>query len=208
MVSVSDVKKLNAKIEKINKEKTRAEAQREMLSERLEQELESFKKQYGIDLKGTSFEETKRLVQQEVEKVSKQVEDEYNLKSKVVSAVESEDYELAKKLLGIPVETSASQAVTVASEVDSSDGLLDDTEELDSLLESLEDSDEESNEEINNDAESGEEPSDINNEDDDEEIIPDLSGINLDIGDDDDFGFEDEDFGFGNALSGSQFLNV
>ena len=204
MVSVSDVKKLNAKIEKINKEKTRAEAQREMLSERLEQELESFKKQYGVDLKGTSFEETKRLVQQEVEKVSKQVEDEYNLKSKVVSAVESEDYELAKKLLGIPVETPASQAVTVASEVDSSDGLLDDTKELDSLLESLENSDEE----INTDVESGGEPSDINNEDDDEEIIPDLSGINLDIGDDDDFGFEDEDFGFGNALSGSQFLNV
>ena len=104
MVNAKDVQSLNSRIETINTNRTKAKTQQEMLQQRLEEELDNYKSQFGVDLKKDSLAQTKVLINAEVKKVVDEVQKEYELKEKVVSAIESGDYEEAYKLLGIKQE--------------------------------------------------------------------------------------------------------
>ena len=100
-VSVKDVERLNEKIEGLNTDRTKTETRKEVLTQNLEKELKAYAEAYGVDLKGKKFSETFKNIQREAQKVSQQIEEEFELKSKVVSAIESGDIAEANKLLGI-----------------------------------------------------------------------------------------------------------
>lgn len=119
MISAKDVQLLNGQIENIHTEKTKAETKQEMLKKQLTEELESYKTQFGVDLQGKSISETKALIEAEVKKVTTEVEKEYNLKVKVVDAINRNDFDEAYRLLGIQVESEepVKEQVKVEEEV-------------------------------------------------------------------------------------------
>ena len=119
MISAKDVQLLNGQIENIHTEKTKAETKQEMLKKQLTEELESYKIQFGVDLQGKSISETKALIEAEVKKVTTEVEKEYNLKVKVVDAINRNDFDEAYRLLGIQVESEepVKEQVKVEEEV-------------------------------------------------------------------------------------------
>lgn len=119
MISAKDVQLLNGQIENIHTEKTKAETKQEMLKKQLTEELESYKTQFGVDLQGKSISETKALIEAEVKKVTTEVEKEYNLKVKVVDAINRNDFDEAYHLLGIQVESEepVKEQVKVEEEV-------------------------------------------------------------------------------------------
>lgn len=104
MVSSKDVQILNKKIEIIMQQKVKAETQQEMLKKRLSQELTEYSNQFGVSLQGKTFTSTRKLIIEETKKVTSEVEAEFALKEKVVSAIESGDINTAYALLGIEVK--------------------------------------------------------------------------------------------------------
>lgn len=115
-VSVAQVEALNEKIEKLNTSRTATETKKEILTQNLTKKLAEYAEKYGIDLNGSKFSETFKNIQAEAQKVSAEVETEYNLKQSVVSAIESGDIAEANKLLGIS-EDEDSEEVEVLEEI-------------------------------------------------------------------------------------------
>lgn len=105
MVNAKNVQSLNDRIEKINNQRVKTETQHEMLTKRLNSELDSYKEQFGVDLVGKSFTETRKKINAEIKKVTSEVEAEFELKEKVVSAIDAGDIAEAYRLLGIEVKT-------------------------------------------------------------------------------------------------------
>lgn len=104
MISAKEVQVLNSQIESIHTEKTKAETKQEMLKKQLSEEIQSYKTQFGVNLEGKTVAETMKLIEAEVKKVTSEVEKEYNLKVKVVEAINRGDFEEAYDLLGIKSE--------------------------------------------------------------------------------------------------------
>ena len=121
-MNANEIKVLNDKIEKIQVQRTKAETKREVLMSRLESEISKYEKEYGVSLKGATLKDTVKAISVEQKKVSKGIEEEYNLKLKVVSAIESGNIEEANSLLGIE---------TPVNDFDVDD--IEDTEELDEV---------------------------------------------------------------------------
>lgn len=101
---VQEVQSLNKKIESINVQRTKAEAKVEMLRKQLAQEVVEYKKTYRVDLSDSSFAKLSGKVKAELSKVSDEIKAEFELKQKVVQAIDEGRYEDAYKLLGIEVE--------------------------------------------------------------------------------------------------------
>lgn len=100
-VSVKDVDNLNKRIEKINLDYTKRKTQRDMLKEHIESGIKAYMKEFGVNLGGSNIEEIRAKITEEYNKIVKTVEDEYQLKLKVVQAIEDGNYEEAGKLLGV-----------------------------------------------------------------------------------------------------------
>lgn len=233
-ISVKEVELLNKKIDKINVESTKIKTRQEMLQKRLEQEAKDYKERFGVDLLGSSIDETIKKFKEERKRVSDVVNKEYDLKLKVVKAIEEGDYSYAKSLLGIedesespsiedinetPEDTVQPNEVTESKEdlhteesfgFDSLD--LDDDEDIEED-EDVEEVEEESKEEEENSIK----PSDFlksvgavtgnSIKEVSEEIEPKKGKINisdLDLDEDDDEDIND-DFGFGDILAGTKF---
>ena len=98
---VNDVKALNDRIEKIQKERTKAEMKKEMLERRLQDEIAKYEKTYKVSLSGKNFDATKALIKAEGARVSKAIQEEYAFKLKVVEAIEKGNIAEANKLLNI-----------------------------------------------------------------------------------------------------------
>ena len=96
---INDVKVLNDRIEKIQKERTKAEMKKEMLERKLQEEIAKYEKAYNITLNGKNFEATKALIKAEGARVSKAIQEEYSFKLSVVEAIEKGDIATANKLL-------------------------------------------------------------------------------------------------------------
>jgi len=107
MATVQEVQLLNKKIESINTQRTKIETQEEMLKKRLEGELNEFEEKFGIKLKGKTLAETKKLIEAQVKKQTEAIKKEYDVKSKVVAAIDSGDIDQANELLGNKVEKVA-----------------------------------------------------------------------------------------------------
>lgn len=126
-ISVNEVERLNEKIEGLNTTRTKTETRKEMLTQSLEKELKEYADLYGVNLQGNKFSQTYRNIQEEAKKVSEQIKEEYELKLKVVSAIESGDIDEANKLLGIEdkseeVEEEAKELQGTSEESESDEG--------------------------------------------------------------------------------------
>ena len=209
MVNAKDVQSLNSRIETINTNRTKAKTQQEMLQQRLEEELDNYKSQFGVDLKKGSLAQTKVLINAEVKKVVDEVQKEYELKEKVVSAIESGDYKEAYKLLGIkqeveelveePTEEVSEEPTEVEVKPEVENPVISDFD-----MESL-------------DLDDVDEPMDLDMEEDIElpkskkkEVPEGTSNVEdafsgMEVEDDDLPGIDDSDFGFKDELMGSKF---
>lgn len=220
MVSAKDVQQLNTKIEKINTNRTKAKTQQEMLLQRLDEELENYKNQYGVNLKKDSLTQTKALISDEIKKVTSAVQEEYELKEKVVRAIDEGDYDTAYKLLGVEeeieeevVEESLDKGTKDLEDnfdmedLDDSDVELDDDFDMgDFDMEGLDDSD---SEEEPEEVESSKEAS-ITSASSKKKAPEGTSSIEdafsgMEVEEDDLPGLDDEDFGFKDELMGSKF---
>ena len=115
-VTVRAVERLNEKIEKLNQHRTKVQTTQELLESQLATAIEEYKKNYGIDLKGKDFKATKKLIEAECVRVSKEIEDEYSLKDQVVEAIESGDITKAESLLGVSHEEDVPEEVAEKEE--------------------------------------------------------------------------------------------
>ena len=203
-ISVNEVERLNEKIEGLNTTRTKTETRKEMLTQSLEKELKEYADLYGVNLQGNKFSQTYRNIQEEAKKVSEQIKEEYELKLKVVSAIESGDIDEANKLLGIEDKSEEVeeelQGTSEESESDEGDFTEEDFGEL-STPEDKEIPDGMSPIEVA--------VQDIDEEDEDEDNVESLGGLNIgkdflvdeDEDEDDDVeGFSMEDF------TGEKFL--
>lgn len=103
-VSVTEVRNLNKRIEKINTERTKTETRVSMLKDQLSRKLKDYKENYGVDLYSEDFRKLCAMVEEETTKVRKEVAEEYEFKEKIVSLIEQGNIDEANKMLGIYVE--------------------------------------------------------------------------------------------------------
>lgn len=217
-MNANEIKVLNDKIERIQVQRTKAETKREVLMSRLESEISKYEKEYGVSLKGDTLKDTIKAISVEQKKVSKGIEEEYNLKSKVVSAIESGNIEEANTLLGIetPINDFDVEDIEDAEDLDEVSPVEDDTKDvpeeednfgIDEDEFSLDDDDTE-DEDVFGLSEAEEESSEkvktpigssvddtvkeLDNDDDDEDIYSGLDNVDFD------------DFGFGSILNGTE----
>lgn len=216
-MNANEIKVLNDKIEKIQVQRTKAETKREVLMSRLESEISKYEKEYGVSLKGATLKDTVKAISVEQKKVSKGIEEEYNLKLKVVSAIESGNIEEANSLLGIetPVNDFDVDDLEDTEELEEVTPVEDDTtnnsEETDdfgideadfNLEDDGEDEDvfglNEDEEEVTEKAKTpigssvDDTVKELDNEEDDEDIYSGLDNVDFD------------DFGFGSILNGTE----
>lgn len=217
-MNANEIKVLNDKIERIQVQRTKAETKREVLMSRLESEISKYEKEYGVSLKGDTLKDTIKAISVEQKKVSNGIEEEYNLKSKVVSAIESGNIEEANNLLGIetPINDFDVEDIEDAEDLDEVSPVEDDTKDvpeeednfgIDEDEFSLDDDDAE-DEDVFGLSEAEEESSEkvktpigssvddtvkeLDNDDDDEDIYSGLDNVDFD------------DFGFGSILNGTE----
>ena len=217
-MNANEIKVLNDKIERIQVQRTKAETKREVLMSRLESEISKYEKEYGVSLKGDTLKDTIKAISVEQKKVSKGIEEEYNLKSKVVSAIESGIIEEANTLLGIetpindfdvediedtedldevfPVEDDTKDVPEEEDNfgIDEDEFSLDDDDAEDEDVFGLSEAEEESSEKVKTPIGSSVDDTvkELDNGDDDEDIYSGLDNVDFD------------DFGFGSILNGTE----
>lgn len=215
-MNANEIKVLNDKIERIQVQRTKAETKREVLMSRLESEISKYEKEHGVSLKGDTLKDTIKAISVEQKKVSKGIEEEYNLKSKVVSAIESGNIEEANTLLGIetPINDFDVEDIEDTEDLDEVSPVEDDTKDvpeeednfgIDEDEFSLDDDDaedvfglseaeEESSEKVKTPIGSSVDDTvkELDNDDDDEDIYSGLDNVDFD------------DFGFGSILNGTE----
>lgn len=217
-MNANEIKVLNDKIERIQVQRTKAETKREVLMSRLESEISKYEKEYGVSLKGDTLKDTIKAISVEQKKVSKGIEEEYNLKSKVVSAIESSNIEEANTLLGIetpindfdvediedtedldevsPVEDDTKDVPEEEDNfgIDEDEFSLDDDDAEDEDVFGLSEAEEESSEKVKTPIGSSVDDTvkELDNGDDDEDIYSGLDNVDFD------------DFGFGSILNGTE----
>lgn len=217
-MNANEIKVLNDKIERIQVQRTKAETKREVLMSRLESEISKYEKEYGVSLKGDTLKDTIKAISVEQKKVSKGIEEEYNLKSKVVSAIESGNIEEANNLLGIetpindfdvediedtedldevsPVEDDTKDVPEEEDNfgIDEDEFSLDDDDAEDEDVFGLSEAEEESSEKVKTPIGSSVDDTvkELDNDDDDEDIYSGLDNVDFD------------DFGFGSILNGTE----
>jgi hypothetical protein len=217
-MNANEIKVLNDKIERIQVQRTKAETKREVLMSRLESEISKYEKEYGVSLKGDTLKDTIKAISVEQKKVSKGIEEEYNLKSKVVSAIESGNIEEANTLLGIetpindfdvediedtedldevsPVEDDTKDVPEEEDNfgIDEDEFSLDDDDVEDEDVFGLSEAEEESSEKVKTPIGSSVDDTvkELDNDDDDEDIYSGLDNVDFD------------DFGFGSILNGTE----
>lgn len=137
--TLAQVEQLNDRIEKLNTDRTKTETRKEVLMQNLDKLLDSYAKDYGIDLRGQKFSETYKKIQAEAQEVSADIQKEYSLKEKVVSAIESGDIDEAYELLGIPQEEDEESEEEVVDEEVEEEGVKEESEEIEEPEEEEED---------------------------------------------------------------------
>lgn len=148
-MDVKQVKELNARIEKIQTQRTKVETKREMMLANLSTELEKYAATYGVDMRTAKLSSTKAAVEKEKAAVEGVIKQEYELKNKVVSAIESGDIALAKRLLGVVDTADEEEFPQETADGDDFDSSVEQSESSDESDELWDDESEES-------AESGE----------------------------------------------------
>ena len=218
-MNVNQVEVLNKKIKANQQNRTKAETRREMLMSNLNSEIDKYESMYGVSLRGENLKETIKNISKEQKAIASALEEEYTLKSAVISAIEEGNIEKANELLGISEETDSEYVLEedvvedeVAEEV-SEGAIVDDAGDEDFGMD-FDEAEEEDDEDEDDD---GEGFDDLDFGVDEEDAVEDYSNLGssvdevvkeLDSEEDDeyeDLGDVDfDDFGFGDMLSGSK----
>lgn len=103
------VKELNARIEEIRDQRTRAETRKETLLGQLKGQVKEYEKLYGIKLSGEGYSGVEKAISGEMDRVSKEIQKEYDLKVSVVEAIDSGNIDEAFRLLGMENPNKASE---------------------------------------------------------------------------------------------------
>lgn len=103
------VKELNARIEEIRDQRTRAETRKETLLGQLKGQIKEYEKLYGIKLSGEGYSGVEKAISGEMDRVSKEIQKEYDLKVSVVEAIDSGNIDEAFRLLGMENPNKASE---------------------------------------------------------------------------------------------------
>lgn len=120
--SVQDVASLNKRIEQLNVEGTRTETRISMLTEQLATGLREYESQYGVNLEGKTLKKTAELIKKEYETILSAISEEYELKSRIVEAIQRSDIDEANRLLGIAQDAPEEEPeVAVEQEVPKAD---------------------------------------------------------------------------------------
>lgn len=217
---------LNRVIDKLNTDKTKADAQKEVWEKKLNESISEYAKKYGVDLSGKNIAEIKNKLSAEVNEVEAKAKKDYEYAMSIVSLIQSGDIEGAWKIIG--VESPNNEEIVQEEVADVviprvEDGL----QSVEDVIDELDDSDflgEGATIEVEEDEEDEEEvvkentpvsfkpqafaPLSFDDDDDEDEFIVQKSeevkkpgGLVMDDEDDDDDGFG----GFGSILSGSKF---
>lgn len=177
MVQAKDVESLNKRIEDLNTKRTKAETRQEVLLSKLQEEIESYKESYGVNLNGKNYAEISKKVSKEAKEVTSQVEEEYKLKLQVVQAIDDGDYEKARKLLGEEVEESVEDDFDMDEDAaeDAGEEIVEDSEESEESAEedAAEDADEDFDEDFDDYDDSFAEDGEDDAEDDEEDSFED-----------------------------------
>lgn len=104
MIKITDIEALNKKIDKLMVEKTKADAQSEVWSNRLNDSIKEYASLYGVDISGNSLKEIKQKLRAEAEAVEEETRKEYEQAKKIVSLIEEGDFKSVRELLGEVVE--------------------------------------------------------------------------------------------------------
>lgn len=203
-MDTKQVKVLNERIEAINTQKTREESKREVLLQNLKKSVEAYESSYGVSLKDKSLSKMSKNIGNELGKVISEITKEYELKESVVSAIEKGDMEEANRLLGITVtkEPEEPEEVEEVEEVATKEEPEEPiTENADTLEDTSDDWDLEVEDETPEQVDEPEDDSDdwdleVDDDNDTEETEEEVSDMLGDV---------DDDFGFGDLLSGSRF---
>lgn len=98
---LKEIEQLNKKIDSLNTEKTRSDAQREVWEKRLKDGIKSYNEKYGTSLKLDSIKNIKGSLAYEMKYVAEKTKEEFEKSSKIVSAIESGNIDEAWSLLGV-----------------------------------------------------------------------------------------------------------
>lgn len=109
-IGVREVQALNARISKLNTQRTEVATKISMYKSTLAEELKNYLDTFGVNLSGKTLGETKKLVLAEAERVNATIQEEYDLKKKVVELIEMGDIAEANHLLGIEDEPEVAEA--------------------------------------------------------------------------------------------------
>lgn len=131
-ITAEQVAKLNKRISDLNAEGTKVRARLEVLEGNLQQALADYERTYGVTLSGKSAKETARLIEAELKSVSKEVQEEYDLRMRVVDAIERGDIDEANRLLGVEVPEEVDDQDEVAEEtvIEEADSVVSDEEDF------------------------------------------------------------------------------
>lgn len=97
---INKIAELNKKIEKLMVEKTKADAQREVWSNKLLESIKAYENKYGVDLSGDSLDVIKEKLSAEISKVEKETLKDYEKAQKVVSLIEQGNIKAAWNCIG------------------------------------------------------------------------------------------------------------
>lgn len=184
-VGVKEVQALNTRISKLNTQRTEVATKINMYKSTLAEELKNYLDSFGVDLSGKTLGETKKLVMAEAERVNATVQEEYDLKKKVVELIEMGDIDEANRLLGIVEEPEPEEEET--------EDFAEETEESEIKEDFSVDDMDLGEEEETDDFEDFGFSTEVGSQEDDE-AEEETEDFPVEEEEDD---FEDEDFGFG-----------
>lgn len=98
-MDIKSIEQINKEIEALNNKRTSINAERQVLTRNLNEKLEQYKETYGVDLRGSSMEETSNLIQREFNAVSENLNREAKLGSQVISLIKENKINEARALL-------------------------------------------------------------------------------------------------------------
>ena len=127
---IKEIESLNKEIKRLMTEKTKRDAQKEMLKNNLKQASKEYKEKYGVDLQGDTFEEFREKLLQEKAKVEAKAKEEYELANKLVELINANDIVGAWRILGVDLQEEEKQVDSSEVSANNQEQVIEDTEDI------------------------------------------------------------------------------
>ena len=138
-ISVEQIKALNAKIEKSNRESARVESRISVLQEQLANSIKKYEEAYGVSLMGGNLREIAGKVKAEYEGLVISINKEYQTKLAVMEALSRNDVDEANRLLGNAVEAYGESEEDIEEGSEGVDALETEDDEIDAMVDAEDD---------------------------------------------------------------------